>query len=109
MKCNHRVLIGIAVLTLPLSPPSAVHSQLAEQSTTNPASNHHDDNDQPVDAAKLHNPVLWHDPGTIAALDLYDGQGGKEGQPAAPFKFESEDTRGTNPKFDARDAKGRKW
>jgi hypothetical protein len=52
---------------------------------------------------------LWHDPGAIAALDLYVGQGGKEGQPAAPFKFESEDMSGTNPKFDARDANGTKW
>jgi hypothetical protein len=108
MKCNHHVLIGIAVLTLALFSPSAVHSQPLEQSTANPANEHHD-NDQPVDAAKLHNPVLWHDPGNIAALDLYDGQGGKEGQPAPPFKFESEDMHGTNPKFDARDANGTKW
>lgn len=108
MKCNHRVLIGITVLTLSVFLPQSARSQPAEQSTTNPANNRHD-NDEPVDAARLHHPVLWHDPGNIAALDLYDGQGGAEGQPAAPFKFESEDMRGTNPKFDARDAKGTKW
>lgn len=108
MKCNHRVLIGITVLTLSVFLPQSARSQPAEQSTTNPANNRHD-NDEPVDAARLHHPVLWHDPGNIAALDLYDGQGGAEGQPAAPFKFESEDMRGTNPKFDARDAKGAKW
>ena len=107
MKCNHGVLIGIAI-TLVLSPLSAAHSQPAEQSSTKPAGNPHD-NDKPVDAAKLHNPVLWRDPGAIAALDFYDGQGGKDGQPAAPFKLESEDMHGTNPKFDARDAKGTKW
>lgn len=65
--------------------------------------------DEPINAADLKNPVIWHDPGQIASLDLYYGQGGKEGQPVAPFTFESEDMNGTNPKFDARDAKGNKW
>ena len=48
-------------------------------------------------------------PGQSLALDLYGGQGGKDGQPIAPFKFQSEDMQGTNPKFDARDANGTKW
>jgi hypothetical protein len=67
------------------------------------------DDDAPVNAEELKNPVLWHDPGAIAALDLYYGQGGERGQPAVPFQFESEDSNGTNPKFDARDANGKKW
>ena len=67
------------------------------------------DNDEPVNSAELHHPVLWHDPGQISSLDLYYGQGGKQGQPVAPFTFESEDHSGTNPKFDARDANGKKW
>ncbi|WP_348264307.1 hypothetical protein P8935_07170 [Telmatobacter sp. DSM 110680] len=108
MKCNHGVWIGITILTLSLLPPTA-HSQPAEQSTTKTAGNPKRDNDNPVDAAKLHNPLLWHDPGAIDALDLYNGRGGKEGQPVAPFKFESENMQGTNPKFDARDANGTKW
>jgi len=67
------------------------------------------DNDDPVNPAELHHPVLWHNPGKISSLDLYYGQGGKRGQPIAPFTFESEDHSGTNPKFDARDASGKKW
>jgi len=66
------------------------------------------DNDRPVTAA-LRNTQLWHDPGNIAAMDLLYGQGGRAGMPGPPFVFESEDMDGTTPKFDARDAKGRKW
>ena len=113
MKCNHGVMAGIVVATLFLCQSQASPSQTSEktkpvQATTQPTSDRHE-NDKPVDAARLHNPVLWHDPGNISALDLYDGQGGKEGQPVAPFQFVSEDLNGTNPKFDARDAKGTKW
>lgn len=67
------------------------------------------DNHAPVNAAELSHPVLWHDPGRIASLDLYYGQGGKDGMPVAPFTFESEDHNGTNPKFDVRDGNGKKW
>lgn len=67
------------------------------------------DNDRPVNPAELHNASLWHDPGNIASLDLFYGQGGQKGVPAAPFIFESEDHSGTNPKFDVRDTKGKKW
>jgi len=67
------------------------------------------DNDRPVAATALRSAQLWHDPGNIAAMDLLYGQGGRAGLPGAPFVFESEDIDGTTPKFDARDAKGRKW
>jgi hypothetical protein len=67
------------------------------------------DNDRPVNAAELHNATLWHDPGNIASLDLFYGQGGRKGMPVAPFTFESEDHSGTNPKFDVRDANAKKW
>ena len=109
MKCNRGALIGIAVFTLFLLPPQGALGQLAEQQPAGDTGGHDRDNGDPVDAARLHNPVLWHDPGAISTLNLYDGQGGKDGQPAAPFKFESEDMEGTNPKFDARDANGTKW
>ena len=67
------------------------------------------DNDKPVTPSQLHNTSLWHNPGNIASLDLFYGQGGKHGMPASPFVFEAEDHSGTNPKFDVRDAAGKKW
>ena len=67
------------------------------------------DNDKPINPAELHKPSLWHDPGNIASLDLFYGQGGQKGMPIAPFVFEAEDHSGTNPKFDVRDSRGRKW
>jgi hypothetical protein len=68
-----------------------------------------EDNDSVLRTFDLKHPVLWHDPGTIASLDLYEGQSGKDGQPVPPFSFEAEDMHGTNPKFDVRDANGTKW
>lgn len=53
--------------------------------------------------------VLWQDPGDIRSRDLYDGPGGKEGQPHGPMKFLKEDLHGHNPKFDVEDARGKKW
>lgn len=105
MKCNRRVLTGalVAGLLIPgFSSPAQTRTQ--EQSRTSK-----EEHDKPVDRARLHNPVLWHDPGKIADLDLVNGQGGKEMQPVPPFKFESEDMHGTNPKFNVRDAHGTKW
>ena len=67
------------------------------------------DNDLPIHADQIHNPVLWHDPGNIASLDLYHGQGGEAGMPKGPFTFLEEDMNGTNPKFDAQDSTGKKW
>ncbi len=109
MNCNHGFLSEITILTLVLLPLHGARGQSAEQPSAKTTSNLSHDDDKSVDTASLHNPVLWHDPGIISSLNLYDGQGGKDGQPAAPFKFESEDTQGTNPKFDARDANGTKW
>jgi hypothetical protein len=68
-----------------------------------------DAGDRPVAKADLENPILWHDPGSIASLDLYYGDGGRKDEPAAPFEFQSEDLSGTNPKFDVTDAHGTKW
>jgi hypothetical protein len=121
MKCNRSALIGttIAFLFLVVSgdgfsqatgQPGTVGQQpAAEKQPSRDSNDKKKDDDKPIDAASLHHPVLWHDPGAISALNLYLGQGGKEGQPAPPFKFEAEDTHGTNPKFDARDANGTKW
>ena len=67
------------------------------------------DNDAPIRADQIHNPILWHDPGNVASLDLFHGQGGEAGMPQGPFNFISEDMNGTNPKFNARDANGTTW
>jgi hypothetical protein len=54
-------------------------------------------------------PLLWRDPGSIETLDLAAGPGGRENAPAPPFRFVSEEPRGTNPKVIVLDSKGRKW
>ncbi len=90
--------------------PAAAPADLADKDKKDKADKDDKvDNDAPVSAADLHNPVIWHDPGQIASLDLYYGQGGKKGEPVAPFSFESEDMNGTNPKFDVHDASDKKW
>lgn len=63
----------------------------------------------PVQASAMKHPVLWEDPGNIAGKDLTLGMGGPDHQPKPPFTFVSEDQNGTNPKFDADDADGKKW
>ena len=63
----------------------------------------------PPEAAKVSTAVLWKDPGNINSLDLFYGPGGKKHQPRAPFEFVKEDTKGTSPKFDVKDAEGKKW
>ncbi len=65
--------------------------------------------DHPLAPTQIHNPVLWEDPGNVAQKDLYLGRGGQDHQPKPPFTFLSEDRNGTNPKFDVRDADGKKW
>lgn len=67
------------------------------------------DNDKPIDQGAIHNASLWREPGDIAGKDLFYGEGGQDGRPVAPFKFIGEDMNGTNPKFDVKDANGRKW
>ena len=48
------------------------------------------DKRKPIQPDQIHDAVLWHDPGQIAAEDLFYGQGGKQGQPVPPFRFEEE-------------------
>lgn len=91
------------------APAAKTHGTHAAEASAKAEHGTKEDNDKPVNAAELHNPTLWHDPGNIASLDLFYGQGGQKGMPVPPFTFESEDMNGTNPKFDARDAKDRKW
>jgi hypothetical protein len=96
-------------------PPLPSPEQSAPQQTDAPApkpvkdSDSKKDNDDPLPTSAVHNPVLWQDPGDIASRDLFFGQGGEKHRPKPPFVFVSEDSSGTNPKFDARDADGKKW
>ncbi|OLE14154.1 MAG: hypothetical protein AUG89_03210 [Acidobacteria bacterium 13_1_20CM_4_56_7] len=53
--------------------------------------------------------VLWTDPGDIRSLNLFWGPGGEKHQPQQPVEFLEEDMNGTSPKFDVRDAAGKKW
>src|SRR4030095_16479528 len=53
--------------------------------------------------------VMWRNPGDVQKLDLASGAGGRNGAPAPPFKFIREDTGGSNPKIEVRDARGVVW
>ncbi len=54
-------------------------------------------------------PIMWRDPGNIAAKNLLLGIGSEEGKPKPPFQFKEEDLTGTNPKIKVIDANGVKW
>jgi hypothetical protein len=54
-------------------------------------------------------PVLWNDPGPISSRDVFWGNGSAERAPKPPFVFLKEDTDGTQPKVQVRDAAGREW
>ena len=53
--------------------------------------------------------AVWRDRGNIASLNLVDGPGGKEHQPAGKFTFVKEDKKGTSPKFEIVDEQGVRW
>ncbi len=89
----------------PAEPPQSQESS-APHAAREPAKKF---GDKPVPAADIHNASLWRDPGEIASKDMFYGEGGKDGQPAPPFKFLEEDMNGTNPKADVQDANGKKW
>jgi hypothetical protein len=104
MKCNRRVLTWTLILGLSFSSAHSLNVQPPGLNSTQKESD-----DKPVDSGRLRQATLWHDPGQISELDLFYGQGGKDGVPVPPFKFQQEDTDGTNPKFDVLDARGTKW
>jgi hypothetical protein len=54
-------------------------------------------------------PVIWRDPGDIAARDLRYGPGSPRSVPVPPFTFSREDKSGESPKFEVKDARGVKW
>jgi hypothetical protein len=115
MSRPFRTLTALAPFALALSFPltSLLAQDAAGPASSPPANSSHkhqvSEKDRPVDANQTKNPVLWEDPGNIAQKDLFLGRGGAEHQPKGPFTFVSEDHNGTNPKFDVRDADGKKW
>src|SRR4051794_35463459 len=80
MICK-RVLLSWAFVAGALVSSLPVTGQTADQQ---PSQNVKEEHDTQVDQAKLHNPVLWHDPGHIVELDLMNGQGGNDSKPAPP-------------------------
>jgi hypothetical protein len=54
-------------------------------------------------------PVIWHDRGDVAALDLVGGTGGKDHGPGSDLRFIAESPGGTSPKFRVEDEHGTKW
>ena len=53
--------------------------------------------------------AIWSDPGDIRSRNLFWGPGGEKSQPQKPVEFVQEDLKGTSPKFEVRDAEGKKW
>lgn len=110
-RLSHWTLACSLAVTSAVVLPLRVHAQ---DDAPAAAKQKEKDNDRDVRTnaalwATIKNPVLWHNPGDIASLDLFYGQGGKDKQPKPPFTFLSEDMSGTNPKFDVRDANDKKW
>ena len=58
---------------------------------------------------KAEHAVLLQRPVNVASRDLFFGPGGKSHQPREPFRFVSEDLKGTNPKFVIEDQAGIRW
>lgn len=53
--------------------------------------------------------ALWKQRYDMPSLDLYYGEGGKDGMPVAPFKFIEKAKGGSSPKFVVEDAAGVRW
>jgi hypothetical protein len=54
-------------------------------------------------------PVIWHDRGDAAALDLVGGPGGRAHEPGEQLRFIGESDGGTSPKFEVEDEHGVRW
>jgi len=63
-----------------------------------------------VDPAEGH-PVLWKQPANIETLDLFYGQGGREGAPnlSDKFTFVERDRKGSSLKLYVKDSEGKEW
>jgi hypothetical protein len=117
-RCLALILVLLSSTAVSLAAPAAALRAPASpriQAAQNPNAAENNDDDEKKDDHKaiapdrIHNPVLWHDPGDIAAKDLFYGSGGEKNQPRPPFTFLGERKHDSNPKFDARDADSHKW
>jgi len=61
------------------------------------------------DGTVVGTPILWRDPGDIAAKELYWGNASAQGAPQPPFTFVEEDVSGSKPKVLVSDATGTLW
>lgn len=59
--------------------------------------------------APAEKPIVWRDPGAIERINLAWGKGGTALAPKPPFTFVEEDSSGTNPKLEVKDARGVHW
>ena len=99
-------LAAVCLLTPPAhaAPPAAAHHHARAASARKS-----DDDHKIIAPRRVHNPIMWHDPGDIARKDLLHGSGGQAEEPRPPLTFLGEDHSGSSPKFDVRDANGVKW
>lgn len=93
MKVRSTCAIFTAAVIIAVLLPVEAHSQRRPRTVTRPTTQ----------------TVIWRDPGPVGQLDLAGGAGGSSGVPQPPFRFEEEDTGGTNPKIKVTDAAGRRW
>jgi hypothetical protein len=96
------------IRTTSTQPPNPAAEQ-PEKSTSEPEKQAEGHKHKVLTPNAIANPVIWETPENIAGKDLFWGQGGEQRQPKPPFKFVEEDFHGSNPKFDALDANGKKW
>lgn len=78
-------------------------------SSTSPAQKEKDQKEKEKTKFRGATPVLWRDPGDVAARNLRYGPGSPRLAPVAPFRFVEEDKSGESPKFEVRDARNVKW
>lgn len=99
---SSRLLLAIAMILAILAPPIPVGAQ---DQTSKKAKL-----EARVEKAASLPPVIWQD-SDPATLDLFYGPGGKDQapDPDGPYTFISEDLKQTQPKFDVKDAQGRRW
>lgn len=62
-----------------------------------------------VAQAEVEQPVLWRDHGSMNRLDLFHGATSESRAPKPPFTFLKEDSSGTKPKIQVRDANDMTW
>jgi ribosomal protein L12E/L44/L45/RPP1/RPP2 len=100
------LLVALGVLPAPASAQEAKPAPTQEAKPA-PAQEAKTDKQKDVPAGT---PVLWRDPGDIAARDLMLGPGGEEMKPnLTSVTFLEEETGGYSPKFRVRDGAGKIW